>query len=156
MRGFGAMCLLRRSRCMFLAPQCAALRCPWMSSPCSARGACPFLCPWSAWCFVYCTSAHVQQNCTVVQYKKKGRTPTNERTNERTNEPRTKFHLIERIILLHSRFKYKEHRHGKNLQVRLWSVPLWSAITTSIATRACVPKFLSSSCFVFHLYLVEF
>jgi len=93
MRGFGAMCLLRRCRCMFLAPQCAALRCPWMSSPCSARGACPFLCPWSAWCFVYCTSAHVQQNCTVVQYKKKGRTPTN----ERTNEPRTKFHLIERI-----------------------------------------------------------
>ena len=51
---------------------------------------------------------------------------------------------------------YKEHRHGKNLQVRLWSVPLWSAIITSIATRACVPKFLSSSCFVFHLYLVEF
>ena len=61
---------------------------------CIARGACPFLCPWSAWCFVYyCTSAHVQQKCTVVQYEKKGRTPTNERTNERTNEPRTKFHL---------------------------------------------------------------
>ena len=51
MRGFGAVCLLRRSRCVFLAPQCAALRCPWISSPCSARGACPFLCPWSTLCF---------------------------------------------------------------------------------------------------------
>ena len=84
MRGFGAMCLLRRSRCMFLAPQCAALRCPWVNAfvlpvvrvPSCARGP-PCV-------FVYCTSAHVQQNCTVVQYKKKGRTPTNERTNERT------------------------------------------------------------------------
>jgi len=101
MRGFGAMCLLRRSRCMFLAPQCAALRCPWMSSPCSARGACPFLCPWSAWCFVYCTSAHVQQNCTVVQYKKKGRTPTNERT---TNE-----------IPFNRKDYYNWERNGKTL-----------------------------------------
>ena len=32
MRGFGAMCLLRRSRCVFLAPQCTALRCPWVSA----------------------------------------------------------------------------------------------------------------------------
>ena len=31
-RGFGAMCLLRRSKCVFLAPQCTALRCPWMSA----------------------------------------------------------------------------------------------------------------------------
>jgi len=37
---------------------------------CIARGACPFLCPWAAWCFVYCTSAHVQQNCTAVQYNR--------------------------------------------------------------------------------------
>jgi len=33
--------------------------------------------------FLFLSTAHVQQNCTVVQYKKKGRTPTNERT---TNE----------------------------------------------------------------------
>ena len=49
----------------------------------------------------YLQHMYVQQNCTVqtvVQYKKKGRTPMNERTNERTNEPRTKFHLIERIL----------------------------------------------------------
>ena len=32
MRGFEAMCLLRKSRRVFLAPQCAALRCPWMSA----------------------------------------------------------------------------------------------------------------------------
>jgi len=32
MRGFGAMCLLRKSWRVFLAPQCAALRCPWVSA----------------------------------------------------------------------------------------------------------------------------
>jgi hypothetical protein len=37
-------------RCLYskrvpLAPWCA--RCPRRSSPCSARGVCPFLCPWS-------------------------------------------------------------------------------------------------------------
>ena len=32
MRGFGAMCLLRRRRCVLLAPQCTALRCPWVSA----------------------------------------------------------------------------------------------------------------------------
>ena len=40
----------RRSTCVFLAPQCAALRCPWMSAltvpmvrvPSSARGPRPF------------------------------------------------------------------------------------------------------------------
>jgi hypothetical protein len=51
-----------------LAPQCAASRCPWMSSlivpvvrvPSCARGPpCVFV------VFVYCTSAHVQQICTV-------------------------------------------------------------------------------------------
>jgi len=35
---------------------------------------------------------------------------------------------------------YKEYRHGKNLQMRLWSVPLWTAVITSMATRACVPN----------------
>ena len=53
MRGFGAMCLLRKSRCVFLAPQCTALRCPWVSAllvpvvrvPSSARGPpCVFYC----------------------------------------------------------------------------------------------------------------
>jgi hypothetical protein len=33
---------------------------------CIARGACPFLCLWSAWCFVYCTSA--MYNKSVLQY----------------------------------------------------------------------------------------
>jgi len=32
MHGFGAMCLLQSCRYSFLAPQCAALRCPWMSA----------------------------------------------------------------------------------------------------------------------------
>jgi len=32
MRGFGAMWLLRRRRCVFLAPQCTALRCPWVNA----------------------------------------------------------------------------------------------------------------------------
>ena len=35
---------------------------------------------------------------------------------------------------------YKEHRHGKKPQMRLWSVPLWTAVITSMATRACVPN----------------
>ena len=65
MRGFGAMCLLRRSRCVFLAPQCAALRCPWVSAHVllvvhvlsCARGPLGVL-----------FTAHVQQICTTVQY----------------------------------------------------------------------------------------
>ena len=32
MHGFRAMCLLRSCRCVFLAPQYAASRCPWMSA----------------------------------------------------------------------------------------------------------------------------
>ena len=40
------------------------LEMPVGECPCIARGACPFLCPWSAWCFVYCASAHVQQICS--------------------------------------------------------------------------------------------
>jgi len=72
---------------VFLAPQCAASRCPWMSThlvpvvrvPSCSRGP-PCV-------VVYCT-------CTTNLYystvgTKKGRTLT--------NEPRTKFHLIERI-----------------------------------------------------------
>jgi len=114
MRGFGAMCLLRRSRCMFLAPQCAALRCPWVNAfvlpvvrvPSCARGP-PCV-------FVYCTSAHVQQNCTVVQYKRKGRTPTN----ERTNEPRTKFHLIERIFRRILRRRFTNYEEWTRRQVK--------------------------------------
>ena len=69
------------------------LEMPVVECPCIARGACPFLCPWSAWCFVYCTSAHVQQIRTTVLYvvgTKKGRP---------TNHVRTKFHLIERMAL---------------------------------------------------------
>jgi len=67
MRGFGAMSLLRlrRSRCVFLAPPCTALRCPWVSAllvpvvrvPSCARGL-PCV-------FVYCTCT-TDLYCTVV------------------------------------------------------------------------------------------
>ena len=80
MHGFGAVSLLRRSRCVFLAPQCLALRCPWMSAlivpvvraPSCARG--------PHFVFVYCICT-TELNCsTVVQYEKKGGHET--RTNE--------------------------------------------------------------------------
>jgi len=53
---------------MFLAPQCTALRCPWVSAlvvpvarvPSCARG--------PPGVFVHCTSAHVQQICATVLY----------------------------------------------------------------------------------------
>ena len=49
---------------------------------------------------------------------------------------------------------YKEHRHGKNLQVRLWSVPLWSAIIT----LRRLPLYCSAWCATptNHIYLVFF
>jgi len=86
MRGFGAMCLLRKSRRVFLAPQCAALRCPWMSAllvpvvrvpSCACGPPCVFF------------TAHVQQICTTVQYCRYIKNDDHQRT--------TKFHLIERI-----------------------------------------------------------
>ena len=57
MRGFGAMSLLRlrRSRCVFLAPPCTALRCPWVSA---------LLVPVVFLVFLF--TAHVQQICTVL------------------------------------------------------------------------------------------
>ena len=66
MCGFGAMCLLRRSRCMFLAPQSAAFRCPWIRAllvpvvrvPSCARGP-PCV-------FFYCTCTTNMYNCTVL------------------------------------------------------------------------------------------
>jgi hypothetical protein len=68
----------------FLAPQCAALRCPWMG---------PFLCPWCVSLLVpvvrlvFLFTAHVQQNCTTVQYCRYIKNDD--------HEPRTtKFHLI--------------------------------------------------------------
>ena len=84
MRGSGAVDLLRRSRCVFLAPQCAALRCPWMSAlvvpvvrvPSCARGP-PCV-------FVYCTCTTELHCSTVVLYEKRAD----------TNHERTKFHLI--------------------------------------------------------------
>ena len=71
---------------------------------CIARGACPFVCPWSALCVCL---LHIR-TCTTELYSstvQKERADTNERTNERTNEPRTKFHLIERIKRNHLNFK---------------------------------------------------
>ena len=66
MHGFGAMCLLPSSRCVILAPQCAALRCPWMSAllvpvvrvPSCARGP-PCV-------FVYCTCTTNLYYCTAL------------------------------------------------------------------------------------------
>ena len=90
MRGFRAMCLLRRSRCVFLAPQCTALRCPWVSAhvllvvhvPSCARGPLGVL-------FI----AHLHMyNKSVLLYRTVGTTKTTTTTNERT-----KFHLIYRI-----------------------------------------------------------
>jgi hypothetical protein len=73
MRGFGAMCLLRRSRCMFLAPQSAALRCPWIRAllvpvvrvPSCARG------PPCVFFLLHMYNKYVQLYGTVVQYEKK-------------------------------------------------------------------------------------
>jgi hypothetical protein len=95
MRGFGAMCLLRGSRCVdCVITSVRGLEMPVDECSC-ARGACPFLCPWSAWYFVYCTSAVCTTNLyngTVGTYIK------NDDHHERTkgdqvplNEPRTKF-----------------------------------------------------------------
>jgi len=50
---------------------------------CIARGACPFLCPWSALCVCL---LHIR-TCTTELYSstvQKERADTNERTNERT------------------------------------------------------------------------
>ena len=69
------------------------LEMPVGECPCIARDACPVLCPWSAWCFVYCTSAHVQYNKSVLQYC---RYIKNDDDHHHHHEPRTKFHLIER------------------------------------------------------------
>jgi len=84
MRGFGAMYLLRRRRCVFLAPQCAALRCPWVSAlvllvvhvPSCARGPPGVL-----------FTAHLHMyNKSVLQYCRYIK-------NDDHHEPRTKFHL---------------------------------------------------------------
>jgi len=59
------------------------LEMPVVECPSYARGACPFLCPWSALCFclLYMYNKFVLLYGTVVQYEK--RADTNERT---TNE----------------------------------------------------------------------
>jgi hypothetical protein len=90
MSSFGAGRLLRSSRSVFLAPQCAALRCPWMSAlvlpvvlvPTCARGP-PRV-------FVYCTCTK-NLCCSAVGRKK---------TTTTTNEPRPIFHLTYRIRML--------------------------------------------------------
>jgi hypothetical protein len=91
MRGFGAMCLLRRRRCLFLAPQCTALRCPWVSAlvlpvvrvPSCARGLPGVL-----------FTAHLHMyNKSVLQYCRHIKND-----HHHHHEPRTKFHLI--LLLL--------------------------------------------------------
>jgi len=92
MRGFAAMCLLQSFRCVFLALWCAALRRPWMSAlelpvvrvpPC-ARGLPGVL---------FTTHLHMY-NKSVLQYC---RYIKNDDDHHHHHEPRTKFHLIERI-----------------------------------------------------------
>jgi len=77
MHGFIAMCLLRRSRCVFLAPRCAALRCPWMSAllvlvvrvlSCARGPPCVFV--------FYCTCTTNLYYCTVLQVQKERRPRT--------------------------------------------------------------------------------
>jgi len=92
MRGFGAVCLLRMRRCVFLAPQCTALRCPWASAlvlpvvrvPSCARGPPGVL-----------FTAHLHMyNKSVLQYC---RYIKNDDDDHHHHEPRTKFNLIERM-----------------------------------------------------------
>ena len=54
---------------MFLAPQSAALRCPWMSALLVPVVRVPFV---PVVRLVYWFIAHAQQNCTVVRYSTVG------------------------------------------------------------------------------------
>jgi len=69
MRGFGAMCLLRRSRRVFLVLSASVrgLEMPVDECPSCARGECPFLCLWSAlfFCLLHMYSKSVLQYSTV-------------------------------------------------------------------------------------------
>ena len=56
-----------------------------MSSPCSARGTCPFLCPWSA--FYLFSTAHLctcttELHCSIIVQYEKGADTNEPRTNE--------------------------------------------------------------------------
>ena len=53
-----------------------------MSSLFSARGACPFLCPWSA--FYLFSTAHVRQNCTLYRVQSPRRCETITQLNLKT------------------------------------------------------------------------
>jgi hypothetical protein len=79
MHGFGAMCLLRSSRCV-LSTSVRGLEMPVDEYPSCARGACPFLCPWSAVC---CCLLHMYHKSVLQYCRYKKRADTNERT---TNE----------------------------------------------------------------------
>ena len=88
MRGFGAMCLLRKSWRVFVAPQCAALRCPWVSALVLPVVRVPS-CARSPPGVLFTAHPHMY-NKSVLQYCS--------RYIKNDHEPRTtKFHLIERI-----------------------------------------------------------
>ena len=95
---FGSNVFVAEEEVHVLRTSVRGLEMPVVECPSYARGACPFLCPWSALCFclLHMYNKFVLLYGTVVQYEKRAD------TNERTNEPRTKFHLIERIILSHN------------------------------------------------------
>ena len=67
MHGFGAICLLPSSRCVILAPQCAALRFSWMSAL-LVPVALVLSCARGPPCvFVYCTcTANLYYSSTVL------------------------------------------------------------------------------------------
>jgi len=108
MRGFGVMCLLRRRRCVFLAPQCTALRCPWVSAlvmpvvrvPSCARGPPGVL-----------FTAHLHMyNKSVLQYCRYIKNDDH----HHHHEPRTKFHLIERMVAqVDYHIRAEQSIHGK-------------------------------------------
>ena len=85
-------------RCVFLAPQCTALRCPWVSAlvlpvvrvPSCARGPPGVL--FTAHLHMYNESA--PQYCRNIKLKN-----DDDDHHHHHHEPRTKFHLIGRIIV---------------------------------------------------------
>ena len=82
MHGFGAICLLRRSRCVFLvlSTSVRSLEMPVDECPSCARGACPFLNPWSILCFCLLRihNKPVLLYSTVGTKKRRPRTTTHE------------------------------------------------------------------------------
>jgi len=121
-------------RCVFLAPECTALRCPWVSAlvlpvvrvPSCARGPPDIL-----------FTVRVQQNCSMYctvcsTVRKKG-----------GHQPRTKFHLIERICTI---FYLSYHYHISASSIVSWCVmPPLGLLVCSFIHLDLQPSAFSSS-----------